>query len=193
MNARVPITEKMAVYVLQSDTTEREMNILESYIKLYCPDFTYEVLAEIHDEVQYVGTDNDPALFRLSLEYYLDEYGLQIRLPANGIRFNESRFTLDSIKILPYFGAASQDYDGYTLYPDGGGTLIRFEDLTSALTLSGKLYGSDFAYQNASVSHSQTVRMPVYGVVENYYREERTQTIVDGNVQFSSETIETDR
>lgn len=92
MNARVPITEKMAVYVLQSDTTEREMNILESYIKLYCPDFTYEVLAEIHDEVQYVGTDNDPALFRLSLEYYLDEYGLQIRLPANGIRFNESRF-----------------------------------------------------------------------------------------------------
>lgn len=35
--------------------------------------------------------------------------------------------------------------------------------------------------------------MPVYGVVENYYREERTQTIVDGNVQFSSETIETDR
>lgn len=94
MNARVPITEKMAVYVLQSDTTEREMNILESYIKLYCPDFTYEVLAEIHDEVQYVGTDNDPALFRLSLEYYLDEYGLQIRLPANGIRFNESRFTL---------------------------------------------------------------------------------------------------
>lgn len=70
MNARVPITKDMAVYVLQSDTTEREMNVLESYIKLYCPDFTYELLAEIHNEVQYVGTDNDPPLFRLSLEYY---------------------------------------------------------------------------------------------------------------------------
>lgn len=194
MNARVPITKDMAVYVLQSDTTEREMNVLESYIKLYCPDFTYELLAEIHNEVQYVGTDNDPPLFRLSLEYYLDEYGLQVRLPANGIRFNESRFTLDSIQILPYLGAAAQDYEGYTLFPDGSGSLIRFEDLTSALTLSGKLYGPDFSYQDVQVPHSQTLRMPVFGVVENYYSEQtRTEIDADGNVNFITDRDETDR
>ena len=193
MNARVPITKDMAVYQLQSDTSEREMNIIESYIKLYCPDFTYEVLAECHDEVQYIGTDSDPALFRLSLEYYLDEYGLQVRLPANGIRFNESTFSLDSIKILPYFGAASQDYDGYTLFPDGSGTLIRFEDLDSSLTMSGKLYGEDYAYQDAAFTYSQTVRMPVYGLVSNYYSEETKTEIIDGNVEFNIVRTDTDR
>lgn len=193
MNARVPITKEMAVYQLQSDTSEREMNILESYIKLYCPDFTYEVLAECHDEVQYTGTDTDPPLFRLSLEYYLDENGLQIRLPANGIRFNESNFTLDSIKILPYLGAASQDYEGYTLFPDGSGTLIRFEDLNSSLMLSGKLYGEDYAYQNAEIQYSQPVRMPIFGLVSNYYTEETKTEIIDGNVEFNIVRTDTDR
>ncbi len=151
------------------------------------------MLAECHDEVQYIGTDSDPALFRLSLEYYLDEYGLQVRLPANGIRFNESTFSLDSIKILPYFGAASQDYDGYTLFPDGSGTLTRFEDLDSSLTMSGKLYGEDYAYQDAAFTYSQTVRMPVYGLVSNYYSEETKTEIIDGNVEFNIVRTDTDR
>lgn len=76
----------------------------------------------------------------------------------------------------------------------GSGSLIRFEDLTSALTLSGKLYGPDFSYQDVQVPHSQTLRMPVFGVVENYYSEQtRTEIDADGNVNFITDRDETDR
>ena len=86
-----------------------------------------------------------------------------------------------------------QDYDGYTLFPDGSGTLIRFEDLDSSLTMSGKLYGEDYAYQDAAFTYSQTVRMPVYGLVSNYYSEETKTEIIDGNVEFNIVRTDTDR
>ena len=173
-----PITQQMAVYVFDKSASEREYNLVESYIKKYCPHYTYETLQEDHNLVEYENEDTDTALFSVSLEYYLDEYGLSVRLPANGISFNESKYSLNSIKILPYFGAGDSDNTGYTFYPDGDGTLVRFEDLTAPRTISGTLYGTDFGYQTIKTSHMETIRMPVYGVVEDKeYSTTETKTV----------------
>ena len=164
-----PITKKYAIYVLSNDTKDREYNWIEEQIKKYCPEYTYEKLDEDHDLVEYSVTDTAPPLFRLSIEYTLDKEGLTARLAANGIRFNESSYKLKKITILPYFGAGnSKSNDGYTFIPDGSGTLTRFEDVTTQLSLSAKMYGSDFAYHTDDPQHRQPMRLPVYGVVENY-------------------------
>ena len=70
--------------------------------------------------------------------------------------------------MLPWFGAGSSDWEGYTFIPDGSGALIRFEDIgDKPLTLTGKIYGQDYAYQEVGGQNKEVMRMPVYGVVES--------------------------
>src|SRR5699024_6264346 len=103
LQATFPITNEMAVYIFDPNASDRELNEIEGYIKQYCPEYTYETLEEDHTMTEYEGKDEAPVLFRLSLEYTLDEDGsLDVRLPANGIRFDESSFQLDSITPLPW-------------------------------------------------------------------------------------------
>lgn len=168
LQATFPITTEMAVYVFDPYASERELNLIESFIKTYCPHYTYETLQEDHNMTDYSASDQRPALFKLSLEYYLDEGGLTVRLPANGIRFDEGMYSLTYIMVLPFMGAGSSDYTGYTFYPDGSGTLVRFEDIQNTRTITGELYGMDFAYHKLTSNHMETLRLPVFGVVENY-------------------------
>ena len=194
MQNEFPITKKMAVYVFDPNASERDLIRIEKYIKQYCPHYTYESVQEDHALTEYEGTEQDPPLFKMALEYYLDENGLTVRLPANGIRYNETKYQLDYIMILPYMGAGNSDNTGYTFYPDGSGTLVRFEDLTEQRTITGELYGMDYAYHNLSTNQMEPLRMPVYGVVENEIKNVST-TVIDenGEEKTVTEKVEEDR
>ena len=168
-----PIVEKMDVYVFHMEATENERNIVEGLIKTYCPEYTYEELDYDHSITEFVSQDKNPPLFKLSLEYTLDENGMTVRLPANGIRFNESLYALESIQVLPYMGAGNSAYSGYTFFPDGSGSLFAFDTLetTNPRNVNGKVYGNDYAYHTITDTYQQPIRYPVFGVVENsvYY------------------------
>ena len=170
MRARFPITEKMAVYVCDPDIKPRELAQVEQYIKTYCVLYSYEELDRDHAETNYTGMDAAPPLFRMALEYSITADGdLEARLPANGIRFDESTYQLQTVTVLPYFGTGSNNFTGYTFIPDGSGTLIRFEDVKgSTYNVSGDLYGQDYAYHNIKSQHTEIMRLPVYGIVTNY-------------------------
>ena len=101
LQATFPITTKMAVYVFDPYASQREINLIESYIKTYCTQYSFSELDYDHSLTEYEGAETAPALFKMSLEYYLDEDGLQVRLPANGIRFDETTYQLTYIQILP--------------------------------------------------------------------------------------------
>ena len=176
-----PIVEKMDVYVFDQNASETEKNKIEGYIKTYCPEYTYEELDADHAETEYESQDKNPPLFKLALEYTLDENGMTVRLPANGIRFNEQLYQLESIQVLPYMGAGNSAYDGYTFYPDGAGSLYEFDDLadTKTRTVRGKVYGTDFAYHTITGTYQQPIRYPVFGVVENSVYYDFTETTED--------------
>ena len=164
-----PVLKKMALYVLDSAITGPKKAILEQDIKTYCPEYSYEDLDADHLEAEYESEDKDPPLFKMALEYTLDEYGLSVRLPANGIRFNESLYQLEKIEVLPYMGAGCNYNDGYTFYPDGSGAIFDFEtikDLGMPVTIGSKIYGEDFAYHSITMKHEETIRYPVFGLVE---------------------------
>lgn len=150
-----------------------EMDRQEEFIKTNAPDYSYEDLDADHAETEYESDETNPPVFKMALEYTLDEDGFTVRLPVNGLSFNESLYQLTSISILPYMGAGNNAYDGYVFYPDGGGALFAMEDLVDAGTtsLSGKVYGADFAYHQITGTYQQAVRYPAYGIVENtrYY------------------------
>jgi len=170
MQKTFPITLKYAIYIFDPTASERERNQMESIIKEFCPNYTYEEMEYDHNLVEYTSTEKNPVQFRLALEYYLDESGLSVRLPANGIRFDQSLYQLEYIRILPYMGAGSSEYTGYTMIPDGSGTLVRFEDILktgSSRILSGSLYGHDYAYHTISGANQQVMRLPIFGLVED--------------------------
>ncbi len=159
------IKEKdIAIYAL-SEANRRELKLIESYIKSYCPKYTFEELDKDHLETNYTEPSIAPANFKMALEYYVTDTGLEVRFPANGLTFDETNYKLTSIDILPYMGAGLTYYKGYTFIPDGSGSITRFEDTTSHSTSGGKVYGEDYAYQQISSPNQEVFRLPVYGVV----------------------------
>ncbi len=163
-----PITDEMAIYVLSPETTNSQMQQLEETIKTGCPDYSYEEMDYDHQLTEYVSEDENHPLFKMALEYTVEADGFSVRLPANGIRFNESVFQLTNVSVLPYMGAGNNAYEGYTFYPDGSGALFAFEDLLGQNTnsVASKIYGVDYAYHTITGTYQQAVRYPVYGIME---------------------------
>lgn len=175
MQQTYPITKKMAVYVFISNAVARDYRIVEDFIKTYCPEYTYEEMEADHMETGYTGTDVAPALFKLALEYSLNSDGMTVRLSANGIRYDETNYSLKEVQILPYVGAGSSDYTGYSFIPDGSGALVRFEDFKGkSVNTAGTIYGQDYAYKTISGTTQETMRLPVYGIVENTVQSDKS-------------------
>ncbi len=169
-----PITEKYAIYVIDEDIIAQKLNDLEEYIREYT-EFSLDDMLAAHEEVGYVMEDGSPAIFKLALEYTLEDDGMQVRLPARGISFDASTYTLDTVQILPYFGAgrtgaetAIRNDEGYNFIPDGSGATIAFDQNQKYTQVSGTLYGSDFGFYtgaNPTTASYQIWRAPVYGTV----------------------------
>ena len=195
MITKFPITQEMAVYVCDPEIKARELRDLENTIKTWCPAYTYEELDYDHEITNYTGADAAPPRFRLALEYTLNDDGLLVRLPANGIDFDESAYQFQTVSFLPYFGAGSNENTGYLVIPDGSGALIRFEDFKgTSVNRAGQLYGSDYAYHEISGQHAQSMRMPYYGIVTNYAKNptvKKTSTAVEEEVDDHAVADET--
>lgn len=171
-----PITKEVGtIYTFDvNSATPKELTKAEQYIKAFCTEYSYEELDKDHALTKYEGDDKNPPNFKMALEYKLDEHGLSVTLPASGIRFNQSLYTLESLTVLPYMGAGAHaeltPNDGYIFFPDGSGTLFDFETLSksqSNLSVGGMVYGEDYAYQTLQgASHQETIRYPVYGIAE---------------------------
>ncbi|MBQ4121792.1 MAG: hypothetical protein IJD35_07250 [Clostridia bacterium] len=173
--------DKLVVVVLKETATELEVNRIETAIKQYTT-YSYEDLTYDTTLTGYVSKDSNPALFRMALEYTLTADsadgkvagGLEVRLPANSIRFNEDLYRLISVDVLPYFGASANDFEGYTFVPDGSGTIVRNEEIVKDgrgdFYIRGQIYGPDFAYHNITKYYNgknQIMHLPVFGVVQN--------------------------
>ncbi len=192
MQKTFPITLKYAIYIFDPTASDRERNQMESIIKEFCPNYTYEEMEYDHNLVEYTSKEKNPVQFRLALEYYLDESGLSVRLPANGIRFDQSLYQLEYIRILPYMGAGSSEFTGYTMIPDGSGTLVRFEDILktgSSRILSGSLYGHDYAYHTISGANQQVMRLPIFGLIEDTVY---TESVIAPDESVGTESVGTE-
>lgn len=162
-----PITKKYAIYVLDAGIYAREMLELEGYIKNNTYYDDYSKVEEMYEMLDYVDISAAPALFRFAIEYSVDDLGLQIKLPANSIRYDSSTYTLQSVNFLPYFGAGNNNNKGFTLVTDGSGTITRFEDIAKkSFTLTGKLYGKDYSFHSISGTTQEVMRIPAYGVMQ---------------------------
>ena len=189
-----PKAEEMVLYNLDPAATSMDLNFLEELIKGYCPDYTFEQMEADHEETGYEGTNELSPVFKLALEYSLNEDGFTVRQPTNGLRFNSTLYSIESVDILPYMGAGNGYNDGYTFYPDGSGALFFFDELNgkTSYTASRKIYGADYAYHTLDGTYQKALRMPVFGVKsdDSYFVYTTTKMVVneeDGSEQEITE------
>ena len=189
-----PTYEGFAIYVLdEANMGEQTIKKQESLIKEYCKEYTFQDMEEDHAFVEYEAEIENYPLFKMALEYTVEDTGLVVRLPANGIRFNEALYRLDYIEILPYMGAGMNPNEGYTFFPDGSGTLFDFQEIAILGTrqlISGKVYGQDYAYHEPSGMYEEVIRYPVFGV---YEKETLSKDVTDSEGNVKTETYTKDR
>ncbi len=197
--------DKMAIYVIdtKAETSERELNTLEGYLKRFCPHYNYEQVEYDHELTGYVGSASANAVFYLAVEYDITDEGLVATIPGKSLSYDEEKYELVNISLLPYMGTSNGKDKGYTFIPDGSGTIIRNEeidDVKSAYTLTGQVYGPDYAYHKlSSDGKSQVFTAPVFGIVSQNTKTEQGAVISqweelvcerdsDGNILYDPDT-----
>nr|WP_238357409.1 DUF5696 domain-containing protein [Cohnella zeiphila] len=103
-----------------------------------------------------------------AIQYELTDKGLKARVPADGIR-EDGDYVFFTLDVLPYFGAASADEDGYLFVPDGPGGLIRFDAEHAAVSRGyiHQVYGtevSNTANWMRSGERREDIAYPVFGL-----------------------------
>ena len=81
------------------------------------------------------------------------------------IENNPERYILRSLSLLPNFGAAGKEEQGYVFMPDGCGALMYFQNQKPKFQYTQSVYGRDMALTLVNKPlHAQAVSLPVFGI-----------------------------
>ncbi len=174
-----PLTTE-TVYMLQ----QREQDMLawdrEDMIEL----FSQAGLNHQQISMEYQKYNLDPLqgnveVFKIPLEYYLEDDSLLVRIPTSEIEYpvnvldefgKKTSYPLVSVEVLPFFGAAGVNDQGYIFVPDGSGALINLNNGKITANPYGQMvYGKDLGLTQPKEIQPVTkgAHIPVFGLKEN--------------------------
>ncbi len=192
------------IYTIDDTLPDKAQRLLESYVRTYCTEtYNYDEKAKDTEETGYVSKQADPAYFRMSLEYTIASDGtLSVRLPANGIRYDSTNFTMLSVDILQFLGAGTvyeaknntATNEGYLFYPDGSGAILEYATLNKqgqSASLTNKVYGEDYAYYTVADKHQEEIRLPVFGIVDSTVKQENSTSLTYDSITGAVSNITT--
>jgi len=105
--------------------------------------------------------------FNLTAVYKLDKNNLVVEIPYEEISFKHT-YPIVQVSVLPYFGAAGVNDEGFMFVPEGGGSIINFNNgKTRQNGYYADLYGWDYETDRKSVNTETRVAYPVFGVSDN--------------------------
>ncbi len=104
--------------------------------------------------------------FSIPLELVLKEDCLEASLLASEIEETNAAYQLTTVSLLPHFGAADSEAEGYLFVPDGSGALIELNQPgRTAGDYRQYLYGREQATAQPQLdSMEQTAKLPVFGL-----------------------------
>lgn len=113
-----------------------------------------------------IESSNDKPVFNISMIYRLDDGDLTVEVPMGEMQFKEE-YPIYSLAILPYFGTAGTSEDGYILVPEGGGSLINFNNGKNSMNpYYANLYGWDMAQSRTYLVHETRAYFGVFGIAK---------------------------
>jgi hypothetical protein len=103
-----------------------------------------------------------------TIQYELTPKGLKVRIPTEGIK-EDGEYAIFTVDLLPYFGAATSEEDGYIFVPDGPGGLIRFDTERAGVSRGyiHQVYGMELTNSgnwSRSGERRENIAYPVFGM-----------------------------
>lgn len=114
-----------------------------------------ELYKETHEKKQ-------PA-FNITVKYILEDDGLAVEIPFDELLYRVD-YPIIQLSVLPYFGAAGTSEEGFMLIPEGGGSIINFNNgKTKQNGYYADVYGWDYGMDRSAVITETRVAYPVFG------------------------------
>ena len=159
--ANYPIMETEIVWILRSGQKDSAKKNLQDTFE--AAGYTYEDFLE-DKALDLSEAVNENPVFNCSVIYKLEGERLVVTIPYSSIE-SQSQYPVTSVVALPYFGAGSIDDEGYMLIPEGGGSIMDFNNGKKAQSVYyANLYGWDMALERKDVVHSTQAHMNVFGI-----------------------------
>ena len=162
--ANYPEVLNQPLYILKSDTSETNKKKIQGYFEK--GGYTYEDY-ELDSQLVAGSSSTVSAVFNVSVVYRLDGSDFVVEVPYEAIRYNPD-YPIIQVTVLPMFGAAGTQDEGYMLVPEGGGALINFNN--GKLTQSSyyaNMYGWDYGTERTEAVSETRSDFPVFGMAKN--------------------------
>ena len=162
--ALYPEAVNQPLYVLIASTSaSNKESIAEIFAKAGYTSEDYEL------DMQLVAgaTESKNPVFNVTLSYRLDGADFIVEVPFEKIRYR-SEFPLTYVTVLPMFGAAGAQEEGFMFVPEGGGALIRYNNgKLKQNSYFANMYGWDYATERTEVVSETQCAYPVFGMTGN--------------------------
>ena len=156
-----PIMETNVIYVLRDSTRD---NMRSKFQQMFeAAGYTYEAyLAD--KELDLKVKSSDKPVFNVQMTYRLDGDDLIVEIPMDKLEFKEE-YPMLYLSVLPYFGAGGKNDEGYLMVPEGGGSIINFNNgKTAQNSYYANVYGWDYATARKAVVHETKAYFNAFGV-----------------------------
>ena len=125
--------------------------------------FTYEDYLKNKELYKESNIKEVPA-FNISVIYKLTDKGFVIDVPLDDISYR-LKYPIILVSTLPYFGAGGKNDTGYILIPEGGGSIINFNNgKTKQNGYYADFYGWDYAMDRKAVITETRASYPLFGI-----------------------------
>ncbi len=162
--AMYPEVQNQAIYVLKDDVKDVNKKKLETmFAGVGYNQDEYAIDMELVAGAKETGGP----LFNVTVNYSLDDGDLLVTVPYEKLRYRND-YPLTYVSILPMFGAAGTEDEGFMLVPEGGGALIRYNNgMLSQTAYYANIYGWDFGTERREAVSETRDAFPVFGMTGN--------------------------
>lgn len=160
--ASYPILAESVIYVLN---TEKMKDVTKGTLQKAFENagYTYEDYLE-DKALDMSEATNDSPVFDISVIYRLEGDDLTVEVPFDSI-LSKSEYPVYNISILPYIGASGVNDNGFLFVPEGGGSIIDFNNGKTAQSVyAANVYGWNMAIYRDALVHSTIANMNLYGI-----------------------------
>ena len=159
--AMYPSVTEQALYILKSDRTDKQKGDAEAL--LLEAGYTEEDF-ELDQELMAGEKESSGPVFNISLIYRLEGNDLVVSVPYSEICCS-SDYPIVYLNLLPLFGAADKTQTGFTLVPEGGGAIIKYNNgKISQSAYYANMYGWDYGTKRTDVTSETENAFPVFGM-----------------------------
>nr|AIF25904.1 putative uncharacterized protein [uncultured bacterium Ad_010_C07] len=156
-----PDLNEQAVYVMRNNQKDNKKSKVEKLLA----ERGYNSEEYAYDQSRIAGESAlSGAVFNVTLTYRLEGGDLVLGIPYQDIRYT-ANYQIINVTPLPYFGAAGTDQDGYIMVPEGGGSIIRYNNGKNSQTAYySNLYGWDYGAARTVLINETRSNFPVYAM-----------------------------